>query len=130
MMEEHDYLVYHAIQTPDGTILESLHRHDFRSHKDSVSGETYMIDGGIDYLRGSVNTIKPKDLSVYISDGHEKVREYVTWGTYGKNGDEPFRRVKLKDMETDHIKACLKTQRMHPGYLAAFNEELRYRGEK
>lgn len=130
MSEEHDYLVYHAIQTPDGTILESTHRHDYRTHTDSIAGETYMIDGGIDYRRGSINKVPAKDLSVYISDGHEKVREVVLWGTYGKNGDQPFKRIKLMDMETEHIKACLSTQRMHPGYLAAFNDELMYRGEK
>lgn len=126
---ETDYTVYSAIQTPDGTILESLHRHDFRTHIDTITGETYMIDGGLDYRRGIVNKIEAKDLSVYLSDGHEKVREAITWGTRGKNGDQPLRRVKLKDMDTEHIQACLDTQPLHPAYKIAFQNELEYRVE-
>ena len=126
-----DYLVYSAIQTPDGTILESRHRHDYRTYVDTESGEEYMIDGGLDYMRGNVNKVPAKDLSVQLSDGHEKVREVVTWGTRGKNGDQPLRYIALKDMETDHIKACLETQHhMYPGYKIAFKNELDYRGER
>lgn len=121
-------LIRQAIRTPDGTILESRNRHDFVNHVDKVTGETYMIDGGIDYCRRSVNKVPAEDLSVYLEDGIEDVRETVTWGTYGRNGDQPRRLVKLKDMSDEHIEACLETQlRMHPHYQEAFNMELQYR---
>ena len=59
--------VYSAIQTPDGTILESFNRHDYVTHEDTVSGEHYMLDGGLEYTRGSVNKVQAKDLSVYTT---------------------------------------------------------------
>jgi hypothetical protein len=65
---------------------------------------------------------------VYIEDGIEKVREVLTWGTYGITGTEPLHYLVLKDMETDHIENILATQRrIHPNYRDAFNMELEYR---
>lgn len=123
-------LIRQAIQTPDGTILESRNRHDYVTHVDKVTGETYMVDGGIDYCRRNVTKVPAEELSVYLEDGIEAVRETVTWGTYGKNGDQPRRLIKLKDMSNDHIEACLETQlRMHPHYCEAFKMELQYRRE-
>lgn len=121
-------LIYSAIQTPDGTILESRHTHDYRTHVDTVTGEEYMIDGGLSYQRTNVNKVPAKDLSIYMEDGHEKVREVIAWGTYGKEGKGPFRLVLLKDMETDHIQACLdNVPTMHPYYKESFTNELEYR---
>ena len=120
--------VYSAIQPPDGTILESFNRHDYVTHEDTVSGEHYMLDGGLEYTRGSVNKVQAKDLSVYTTDPHEKVREYVTWGTYGKDGKQPYRRVKLCDMESEHIQACLDTQHLlRPSLRIVFQTELAFR---
>lgn len=121
-------LIRQAIQTPDGTILESRHRHDYVTHLDKVTGEEYMIDGGIDYCRGTINKVPAKNMNVCLEDGIEAVREACTWGTYGKKGDQPLRLVKLSEMTNDHIEACLETQpRMHPNYREAFKMELEYR---
>jgi len=123
-------LVRQALQTPDGTIIESRHRHDYVSHLDAVTGETYMVDGGLEYMRRTVNKVPAKELSVSLEDGIEAVREAITWGTRGKNGDEPLRLVKLSEMNDNHIQACLDTQpRMHPHYREAFQMELNYRKE-
>lgn len=121
-------LVKQAIQTPDGTILVSRHRHDCVTHVDKVTGETYMVDGGIDYRRGILNKVPATDLSVFLEDGIEVVRDVMEWGTRGKYGDEPLRHVKLSEMTDDHIEACLDTQpNMHPTYREAFKMELEYR---
>jgi hypothetical protein len=121
-------LVYNAIRTPDGTILESTHRHDYKTYLDK-NGKEYMVDGGLDYVRRNVHDDAPyEDLSVYTTDGHDIVREVVKWGTYGINGDQPLTYILLKDMNTEHIRACLENvPRMHPAYKEAFKEELKLR---
>lgn len=121
-------LIRNAIQTPDGTILESRHRHDYKSHVDA-NGKTYMVDGGLEYQRSTIHDDQI-DLCVTLEDGHEAVREVLEWGTRGKDGRGDLRLVKLKDMETDHIKACLETQRsMYPQIRTAMENELEYRDE-
>lgn len=121
-------LVKNAIRTPDGTVLESRSRHDYRTHTDA-NGKTYMVDGGLDYVRCSAH--KDQEwVGCYLEDGHEKVREALTWGTFGKNGDQPLRQVKLSEMSNAHIQACLDTQpRMYPQYRTAMENELEYRKE-
>jgi len=100
-------LVYNAIRTPDGTVLESLHRHNFKAHEDA-NGQTYILDGGLDYIRRSVNLEAPaEDLSVYIDDPQEQVGKVVMWGNYGINGDSPLEWKSLRDMRLDHLKACI-----------------------
>ena len=43
-------LIYNAIRTPDGTILESRSVHDFVGHTDA-NGKYYAADGGLEYLK-------------------------------------------------------------------------------
>ena len=108
-------LVYNAIRTPDGTVLESKHRHDYVVYQDK-NGNEYMVDGGLEYTRRNVHADTPyEELSVYTTDGHDKVREVLKWGTYGIDGNQPLTYITLKDMNIGHIQACLDTQsRMHP----------------
>lgn len=121
-------LVYNAIRTPDGTVLESTHRHDYKAYLDK-NGKEYMVDGGLEYIRRNVHADAPyEELSVYTTDGHDRVREVVKWGTYGINGDQPLTRILLKDMSTEHIQACLdNVPTMHPAYKESFKEELKLR---
>jgi hypothetical protein len=120
-------IIRNALQTPDGTILESNYRHDYKTHVDTKNGKTYMVDGGLDYIRRNMNGDE-KDLSVSLDDGHEVVREEMKWGTYGKDGNETLRFIKLKDMTTDHILACLENvKNMYPQYQEAMQNEIKYR---
>ncbi len=103
-------IVCNRIRTPDGTILESMHRHDFKSHPDK-NGLIYMVDGGLDYLRRNVHDEAPyTELSVYSDSPHDVIREVFKWGTRGKDGKQPLKYVPLKDLTTEHIEAILETQ--------------------
>jgi hypothetical protein len=121
-------LLVNAIITPDGTRLESLHRHDYQTHIDA-NGEEYMIDGGLDYVRRSINKQPAIDAFVYSDDKHDVIREQFLWGTYGKNGDQPLQKKPVKSLDTEHIEAILKTQiHLKDHIRKVFEDELNYRG--
>lgn len=104
-------IIRNAIITPDGTYLRSYHRHDYVQHLDKFTGEIYIVDGGNDYLRRSLNTSPAEDLTVYLSDPFHVVREAFVWKSYGKNYEHPHGiYIKLCDITTDHIRAILLTQ--------------------
>ena len=65
------------MKTPDGTILESLHRHDYVTYTDA-NGKEYMLDGGRDYVRCSANGDE-EVLTINSDDCHEMIREVVKW---------------------------------------------------
>jgi hypothetical protein len=123
-------IIRNQIETPDGTILTSHDRHDYKTHRDEITHEIYMVDGGRDYLRRSINNIPAKEQSVTSEDDFELQREAFTWGSYGPNGDQPKHYIKLKDMSASHISAILKTQRQIKGTYVEdlFLKELQYRG--
>ena len=102
-------LVYNAIITPDGHILESLWRHDYREHVDKSNGKTYMVDGGLDYARRSYNGDEIP-LYIYSTDPHEFVRKVAYRLGYGKPGSKyygTFRKTLIKDMSDAHLQASL-----------------------
>ena len=122
-------LIANRIQTPDGTILQSFNRHDYKEHLDA-NGEVYIVDGGLEYQRRSLNQEPATDLSVYVGDDHQHIRTAFCWGTYGKCGTLPRRWVPLADLDTDHILAILDTQSQISSWLRdVFNAELQFRVE-
>lgn len=104
---EEPRLILSRIQTPDGTILTSYHRHDYVTHIDA-NGETYILDGGNDYQRTSVNIEPYKDLSIWSDAPYEIIRENFHRGGRGKNGDEPLKWVPLSKMSDEWIKNCIE----------------------
>ena len=118
-----DRIVYNAIQTPDGTVIESRHRHDFVCHEDK-NGKRYCVDGGMDYLRRVGDSMDHKDISVLFSAPIEEIREVFAWGTYGKDGYQPLTRLLLKNMVVEHMEAIIDD-----GYPAGvlMQRELQYR---
>ncbi len=120
-------LIRNAIRTPDGTILESRTRHDYKSYEDA-NGKTYMVDGGLDYVRTSANGDE-QDLSVCTESSFKTQRLAATWGTYGKNGDQPLHYKRVADMEDGHLKAVLTTQpHVYPQIRQLMIRELAHRG--
>ncbi len=98
-------LIQNAIQCADGTIINSLHRHDFQRHGDN------FVDGGLDYIRSGGNMEKAKQLHLYDNFSLEQCIQDMVWGTYGKDGKQPLKWVFLRECTTDHLKAILKTQK-------------------
>ena len=127
---EEPKLILSRIQTPDGTILTSYHRHDYITHIDA-NGETYMLDGGNDYQRTSVNIEPYKNLSIWSDAPYEIIRENFHRGGRGKNGDEPLKWVPLSQMSDEWIKNCITyndergMSKSYANYL--YCKELRYR---
>lgn len=110
-----------------GEILESRHRHDYKT---CSCEQSTMIDGGLDYGRyGGVDLDKVKHLHIYDNAPHELLRDECTWGTYGKNGNQPIRYIKVKDMTNDHIEAILEKyiNRVYPAMIKVFKNELEFR---
>ena len=99
-------LIRNALQTPDGTIIESRSRHDYVTHTDA-NGKVYVVDGGLDYQRRS-NHGDEQDCSVYDTGDHLVRREALTWGSYGAAGDQTLTVTTIADMSTDHIKAVIR----------------------
>lgn len=125
----HYQIIYNAVKCPDGTILESHHRHDYKCHRDIVTNETIFIDGGHDYLRRSINKVPATELSIDTSYPFEEQRKYFSWGSYGKNGNEAKHYIKLKDVTDNHIKAIMTTQLHIRGTFVEtlFKNEVEYR---
>jgi len=123
-------LLLNGMRTPDGTEIFSYTVHDYVTYQDK-NGEVYMVDGGNEYLRRSVNKEPAEDLSVYVDEDHEINRENMIWGSYGPNGDQSLKIQKLSELDTDHIHAILDTQTHIPKWKRElFEEELRYRSNK
>jgi hypothetical protein len=122
-------IVSNRIRTPDGRILESMHRHDYVTYTDA-NGLEYMVDGGLDYLRRNVHENAPyEELSVHSTDSHMLIREVFKWGTRGIDGKQPLTYVPLKYLTKDHIGAILETQTHIQEYIRKiFLNELSFRG--
>lgn len=133
-MKKSDQIIANKIQTPDGTVLRSYHRHDYVSYVDK-NGETYIADGGTDYLKRSVNKAPAKELSVYLSAPFNTVRKEFVWGSYGKSGKEVLRFIPLREMSNDHLENVLSNKGGRSPVASTwtgelFEKELKYRKKK
>ena len=120
-------LIYNAIQTPDGTILQSKHRHDYRSYNDA-NGKTYVIDGGLEYIRSTIHADQTS-LALYDDEVHAVQAHYLTWGTFGIRGDQPRRDIRIAEMETAHLEAVLRECYPNPLIKKCMTKELELRND-
>lgn len=99
-------IVQNAVQTPDGTILVSTHRHDYKEHVDAKNGKTYIVDGGLDYIRRTSH--EPlDDLAIYDDERFEDIRLKLLRGGRGIDGTEPLKYVRLCNMSDEWILAAI-----------------------
>lgn len=121
-------ILLNSIQTPDGTILTSTHRHSFQVHVDK-NGETYFVDGGTDYIRTSINDEPATDLSLTTSSPFEKIRVAL------KRTTADGKQIPLCEMTNEHLINCIKynSERWGDGPIDKFTwqyiRELNYRYE-
>jgi len=120
-------ILVNRIITPDGTSLQSFHRHDYLTYTDR-NGQEYMVDGGLEYLRRNINPTAPaKEASLYEGDLFSEIRKYFAWGSRGKGGHEPLHWIRLKDMEDDHINRILDEGHGAPHIRQLMSTEQQYR---
>jgi hypothetical protein len=106
-MEKELRIIVNQIRTPDGTVLRSMHRHDYVEYTDK-NGLVYMVDGGTDYLRRNVHTDAPyEELTIYDNAPFEIIRENYCRGGRGKNGDQPLTWVPISQMSDTWLAACI-----------------------
>ncbi len=121
-------LIKNALITPDGTEIRSNNRHDYVTHLDKVTGKTYMVDGGIDYIRRSIHEDQINQVEYLRPDDHVHNRTHMVWGTRGIDGKQPLTYKPIKDLDTDHIEAILDTQhQIYPWLKTLLTKELEYR---
>jgi hypothetical protein len=102
-------IVYNAIQTPDGTVLESTHHHDYKEYVDT-NGKMYIVDGGLDYSRHSSNGDEVL-LTKYQDQSHEQIREHAFRAGYGKPGTSDYgtyRITRIADMDDEYLNEAIK----------------------
>lgn len=125
-------IIANMIRTPDGTILRSYHRHDYKEHLDK-NGKVYMVDGGTSYLRRNVHEDFPyEELSVYDDEPYTTLREYICRGSRGKDGKQPLSWIPLSKMSNDHLNNTVKYVQKKTGdysddYVKWYVKELEYR---
>lgn len=121
-------IVYNALQTPDGTIIQSKHRHDYVTYLDK-NGKEYMIDGGTDYVRSSANGDE-KYITLHATSPIEEIREFFKWG---RNYDADNNRlpktewVPLKDLNDGHLDALCTGKFSQEFITLLFIREKQYR---
>lgn len=125
-MKEDDQILLNRIRTPDGTVLTSYYRHDYRTYTDK-NGQTYMVDGGAAYLRRNICAEPYTELTVYLTDDHEANREALYWGTFGKDGKQDYQNKLLSTLSDEHIEAILETQILPEYRVLLLKEEQKYR---
>jgi hypothetical protein len=124
-------LLHNSIQCPDGTILVSKHKYDFKSHTQE-DGREYFVDGGLDYQRIGYSDKEYVDLSVRSDDPHEKIREHFEWVRRMNEQGQMLPKsevVKLKDITDSHLMALVEyTKEGYPEEInKVFVDEIEFR---
>ena len=119
-------LICNRIMTPDGTILESKHTHDYVGYVDT-NGETYFVDGGLDYQRRSVNKVPCKDMSIYSDAPFSTIRMYLKRGTVDKDGNRIWK--PLCELSDSHLNNILDYYSKPNWFTDYVKQEIEYRKE-
>ena len=119
-------LIQNAIRIKEyDIILWSRRTYDYEEYKG------YSVDGGTDYSLISIPEDKTLDdiesLEIYDDEPIESMMKKLLWGTYGKDGNQPLKYVKLFECDDDHLNNILKGQHISLYYKNTINYILEYR---
>jgi hypothetical protein len=144
------------IQTPDGTLLESLHIKDVQEYTDTVDGKTYKMWGGRASLQREVTGGKELTLRDKVGRFFGKkfgynlffgkkfgytelsiecdyaapfpfVRQNMRWGLLGKDSKRSEHFILLKDMRAEFIEDILRNEVIDPVAKMWMERELKHR---
>jgi hypothetical protein len=136
---EKPILLANWIMCPDGTMLPSFHRHDYRVHETEDRAESdisphterevrlSVVDGGSDYLRRGG---KYTEMSVYSDDPFEVIRRFVCRGGRGKDSTEHLTWTPLFRINDEWLLALIEYEsESNPTnlFLKYYEMELEYR---
>lgn len=111
-----------------GKTLVSYNTHDYKTC--SCPNQT-SVDGGLSYGRyGGLDLSKVQTNYLYSDSPHEQIREVVSRGGRGKNGDEPLKYVLLKDVDDEWLEAIIKYEKeLRPNnrFIPIYLEEQKFR---
>ena len=124
--KDYEHIVYNAVRCHEcNQVIESHHTHDYKT---CGCDNEAVVDGGIAYARyGAKDMSKITKITYTDQDPHDLIREFASWGTYGKHGDQPLKYVKIKDMTDDHIRAVIVYPRGASWFKEILKNELEYR---
>lgn len=120
-MEENRKIIANCVMARDGTIIQSMHRHDYKTYTND--GNTIVADGGKDYLRHSLEGI---DMTVYEDDHFEVIRRFFCRGGRGVDGTEPLTYTPLFRMSDEWLKAVIEYD-PNNYYNKFYEMEIKYR---
>lgn len=124
-MRKEKQLVANIWETPDGTLLWSRFTHDFVYYVDA-NGEKYLLDGGNEYIRNSINVEKMKSHCVYSTDPWNLQRQYILRGTFDNQGNRIW--VPLYKLSNKHLENIIKDDKEYYGRKSTvWTREMKYR---
>jgi len=121
---ENRKIIANCVMAKDGTIIQSMHRHDYKTYTND-DGTVVVADGGKDYLKRALEGI---DVSVYEDDHFEVIRRFFCRGGRGIDGTESLTYTPLFKMNDNWLEAVIE---YNPNnyYNKFFQMEIDYRKE-
>jgi len=109
----------------------SRNTHDYVSYT-FANGASIAADGGCSYIRrcGDLHTSLYEEWNLSDTDSLETIKNKLVWGTYGKDGNGPFKYVLVSKCETEHLEMILKQPKLGEIYKTAINSILEDRKNK
>ncbi len=119
---QHDRVRYEVSSRDRDTSIKKLNE-----LRDKLHG-VYSNKGYNELLE--VKNIHAESFCIYDDEPHETLRMYIERGSRGKDGDEPLRYIKLKDIDDDYLKAIIDyEEELRPDnpYLRHYKNEKKFR---